>query len=79
MKDSIIIKGCIYLWGLVFYGASHGEISKSLSDKFSGIFSMLYTAYSSSELLSTFTAVLITENMKIITFHGISYVSKYLE
>lgn len=60
MKDSIIIKGCIYLWGLVFYGASHGEISKSLSDKFSGIFSMLYTAYSSSELLSTFTAVLIT-------------------
>lgn len=60
MKDSIIIKGCIYLWGLVFYGAAHGEISKSLSDKFSGIFSMLYTAYSSSELLSTFTAVLIT-------------------
>lgn len=60
MKDIIIIKGCIYLWGLVFYGAAHGEISKSLSDRFSGIFSMLYTAYSSSELLSTFTAVLIT-------------------
>lgn len=60
MKDSMIVKGCIYLWGLVFYGAAHGEISKSLSDKFSGIFSMLYTAYSSSELLSIFTAVLIT-------------------
>lgn len=60
MKDSIIIKSCIYLWGLVIYGTVHGEISKSLSDKFSGIFSMLYTAYSSSELLSTFTAVLIT-------------------
>lgn len=60
MKDSIIVKGCIYLWGLVFYGVAHGEISKSLSDRFSGIFSMLYTAYSSSELLSTFTAVLIT-------------------
>lgn len=60
MKDSIMIKGCIYLWGLLFYGAAHGEISKSLSDKFSGLFSMLYTAYSSSELLSTFTAVLIT-------------------
>lgn len=60
MKDSIIVKGCMYLWGLVFYGIAHGEISKSLSDKFSGIFSMLYTAYSSSELLSTFTAVLIT-------------------
>lgn len=60
MKDSIMIKGCIYLWGLLFYGAAHGEISKSLSDKFSGLFSMLYTAYSSCELLSTFTAVLIT-------------------
>lgn len=60
MKDSIIIKGCIYLWGVVFYGAVHGEISKSLNDKFSGLFSMLYTAYSSFELLSTFTAVLIT-------------------
>ena len=60
MKDSIIVKGCIYLWGLVFYGVAHGEISKSLSDRFSGIFSMLYTAYSSSELLSIFTAVLIT-------------------
>lgn len=60
MKDSIIVKGCIYLWGLLFYGAAHGEISKTLSDKFSGIFSMLYTAYSSSELLSIFTAVLIT-------------------
>ena len=60
MKDSIIVKGCIYLWGLLFYGAAHGEISKTLSDKFSGIFSMLYTAYSSSELLSTFTVVLIT-------------------
>lgn len=60
MKNSIIVKGCIYLWGLLFYGAAHGEISKTLSDKFSGIFSMLYTAYSSSELLSTFTAVLIT-------------------
>lgn len=60
MKDSMIVKGCIYLWGLVFYGVAHGEISKSLSDRFSGIFSMLYTAYSSSELLSTFTAVLIT-------------------
>ena len=56
----MIVKGCIYLWGLVFYGVAHGEISKSLSDRFSGIFSMLYTAYSSSELLSTFTAVLIT-------------------
>ena len=55
-----MIKGCIYLWGLLFYGAAHGEISKSLSDKFSGLFSMLYTAYSSCELLSTFTAVLIT-------------------
>ena len=60
MKDSIIVKGCIYLWGLVFYGVAHGEISKSLSDRFSGIFSMLYTAYSSCELLATFTAVLIT-------------------
>lgn len=60
MKDSIIVKGCMYLWGLVFYGIAHGEISKSLSDQFSGIFSMLYTAYSSSELLSAFTAVLIT-------------------
>lgn len=60
MKDSIIVKGCIYLWGLVFYGVAHGEISKSLSDRFSGIFSMLYTAYSSCELLSTFTSVLIT-------------------
>ena len=50
----------MYLWGLVFYGIAHGEISKSLSDKFSGTFSMLYTAYSSSELLSAFTAVLIT-------------------
>lgn len=60
MKDSIIVKGCMYLWGLVFYGIVHGEISKSLSDQFSGIFSMLYTAYSSSELLSAFTAVLIT-------------------
>lgn len=60
MKDSIMINGCIYLWGLLFYGAAHGEISKSLSDKFSGLFSMLYTAYSSCELLSTFTAVLIT-------------------
>ena len=60
MKDCIIVKGCMYLWGLVFYGIAHGEISKSLSDKFSGTFSMLYTAYSSSELLSAFTAVLIT-------------------
>lgn len=60
MKDSIIIKSCIYLWGLVIYGTVHGEISKSLNDKFSGLFSMLYTAYSSCELLSTFTAVLIT-------------------
>lgn len=60
MKDSIIVKGCIYIWGLVFYGFAHGEISKILSDKFSGLFSMLYTAYSSCELLSTFTAVLIT-------------------
>lgn len=60
MKDSIIVKGCMYLWGLVFYGIAHGEISKSLSEQFSGIFSMLYTAYSSSELLSAFTAVLIT-------------------
>lgn len=60
MKDSIIVKGCMYLWGLVFYGIAHGEISKSLSDQFSEIFSMLYTAYSSSELLSAFTAVLIT-------------------
>ena len=60
MKDSIIVKGCIYLWGLVFYGVAHGEISKSLSDRFSGIFSMSYTAYSSCELLATFTAVLIT-------------------
>lgn len=60
MKDSMIVKGCIYLWGLVIYGTVHGEISKTLSDKFSGIFSMLYTAYSSSELLSTFTVVLIT-------------------
>lgn len=60
MKDSIIVKGCMYLWGLVFYGFAHGEISKSLNDQFSGIFSMLYTAYSSSELLSAFTAVLIT-------------------
>lgn len=60
MKDSIIVKGCIFLWGLVFYGIAHGEISKSLSDQFSEIFSMLYTAYSSSELLSAFTAVLIT-------------------
>lgn len=60
MKDSIIIKSCIYLWGLVIYGTVHSEISKSLNDKFSGLFSMLYTAYSSYELLSTFTAVLIT-------------------
>lgn len=60
MKDSIIVKGCIYLWGVVIYGTVHGEISKSLNDKFSGLFSMLYTAYSSCELLSTFTAVLIT-------------------
>ena len=60
MKDSIIIKSCIYLWGLVIYGTVHGEISKSLNDKFSGLFSMLYTAYYSCELLSTFTAVLIT-------------------
>lgn len=60
MKDSIIVKGCMYLWGLVFYGIAHGEISKSLNDKFSGLFSMLYTAYSSCELLSTFTVVLIT-------------------
>lgn len=60
MKDSIMVKGCMYLWGLVFYGIAHGEISKSLSDQFSGIFSVLYTAYSSSELLSAFTVVLIT-------------------
>ena len=60
MKDSIVVKSTIYLWVIVFYGFAHGEITKCLDDKFTGIFTVLYTTYSSNDFLSFLTVLLIT-------------------
>lgn len=60
MKNNIVVKISIYLWGLVFYGFAHGEITKFLDDNFTGIFTILYTTYAGNDFLSLFTVVLIT-------------------
>ena len=58
--DNKIVRFCLLIWGMLLYGVIHGSIARLFFSKFAGISEVIYSAYSSSELLSVFTAVILT-------------------
>lgn len=58
--ESKIVKFCLVLWLMLFYGIAHGDIAKILVGKYSGICEMISSALMNSNLLLGYTAVLMT-------------------
>lgn len=57
--ENKIVKSCLVLWGMLFFGIAHGTISEKLKDKLSGISEVIWGAFASSELMEYVTAVLL--------------------
>ena len=58
--ENKIVRFCLLIWGMLLYGEIHDSIARLFFSKFAGVREVIYSAYNSSELLSVFTAVILT-------------------